>query len=83
MAVRRVLPTSFKAGRPLRLEGVLYSLGQAIPAAVVARVRRANALLSNRWIIPSADPYRSRLPERTPRPVDISWAERVQISELP
>lgn len=83
MAVRRVLPTSFTAGRPLLLEGVLYASGQTVPAGVVARVRRVNALLSRRWIIPNADPYRSKLKPHQPRPVDLSWGERVQIANLP
>ena len=45
--------TSFTAGRPLTLSGTVYAIGAAIPNAVVARLRKADALISKRVIIPS------------------------------
>lgn len=81
--MNRVLPTSFTAGRPITLEGTLYALGATIPTAVVARVRRVNGLLSRRWIIPVVDPYFSRLRKTTPRPVDLTHAELLEVSKLP
>lgn len=83
MAVRRVLPTSFTAGRQLTLEGVDYAKGDPIPQAVVARVRRVSGLLARRWIIPNVDPYASKLKAHQGRPVDLSMSELAKIATLP
>jgi hypothetical protein len=83
MGVRRVLPTSFTAGRPLTLEGVDYAIGDPIPQAVVARVRRVPALLSRRWIVPNTDPYASKLKPMQGRPVDLNASELKDIAALP
>lgn len=56
---KRTLPTSFTAGRPLNLEGTAYAPGDNIPTGVVARLKRASALLSRRFIIANTD-FRGR-----------------------
>lgn len=48
-------PTSFTAGRALSLEGVAYAVGAAVPPAVVARLKRASALISRGWLIPDIE----------------------------
>jgi hypothetical protein len=74
----RTQPTSFTAGRRIKLGGTTYARGAAIPNAVVKGLKHATALLSRRWIIPNVDVYRRRLvnrPER-PTPTSLSVTER-------
>lgn len=70
------LPSSFVAGRALRLEGTIYAKGAVIPDAVVARVRRVSAYLSRRLIIPVPDPWHRRTRAHVPTPTDITAKER-------
>jgi hypothetical protein len=79
MVARRVLPSSFKAGRAIRLEGTVYARGQTIPDAVVARVRRLSAYLSSRLIVPVPDTYRRRTREHIPTPTDLNAKERTTL----
>lgn len=76
----RVLPTSFKAGRAIVIEGVSYALGATIPNAVVAKIPRVSALLSRAWIIAVPDPHRRRTKESTPRPTALSSTERKKLT---
>lgn len=57
MARGKQLPTSFTAGRTIRVAGVVYTIGQAIPTAAVGGLNKASALLSRRWIIPANEAY--------------------------
>lgn len=54
---KRSVGASFKAGRTIILEGVTYAVDAVVPNAVVGRVTRLSALLSNRMLVPNVDHY--------------------------
>jgi hypothetical protein len=73
----RQLPTSFTATRQLNLGGTIYAAGAAIPTAVVAGIRRASALLSRRWIVPTPETYpRHSINSNKPAPTTLGAEER-------
>ena len=65
MPKRQSLAGTFTAGKTLSMEGTTYTPGQSIPDAVVARARRASALLSSGYIL-SGEPD-GRTGKRVPR----------------
>lgn len=73
---RRQQVTSFTAGRRIKLGGVTYERGDAIPNAQVKGLKKLSALLSHRWIIPNRDPaFRKTLPH-VPTPTALGVKER-------
>jgi len=60
----------------LKLDGVSYAAGQTIPGEVVARIPRASALLSRRWIIPSPDSTHGKTPPHVPQPTHLPVSTR-------
>ena len=52
------VPASFTAGRKVTLEGTTYQPGDAVPNAVVKKVKALSALLGRRILIPNLDPHR-------------------------
>lgn len=63
--------------RNLVLFGETYQVGDDIPADVVARLPRASALLSRRWIVPDPDTH-GKTPPATPQPTGMPQGTRRQ-----
>lgn len=78
----RWVPTSFSAGRRIRLEGTVYARGAAIPNAVVAQVKHLAAYLSRRWIVPQPDPHRRRTSPDTPTPTALNPTETRKVGGI-
>lgn len=79
----RVLPSSFTAGRPVKLEGVSYQPGDTVPGAVVKRVRALSALLSNGTLWPDKDPSSRRLSLKKQRPTALTAYSVTERQALP
>jgi hypothetical protein len=72
-------PTSFTAGRKQTINGTVYNPGDVIPNSVAKSLKNLSALLGNRDIIPSPDPYRRRTRPSTATPTDIGSVLRKDI----
>lgn len=83
MASHRFVPTSFTAGRVIHLAGTTYALGAQIPNTVVLGLKRASALLSRRWIIPSVNPDGSTANRDTPQPTAYGVTELRAVRRTP
>lgn len=73
---------SFTAGRPVRLDGVDYAVGDTIPNTVIGKVKHVTALISRRIIVPSSDTYGRplKVPMRT-GPFRLFARERKEYAE--
>jgi hypothetical protein len=69
---KKVVPTSYTAGRDIRLSGTVYTKGQTIPNATVKAQKALSRLLSRRFIIPDKDPHGRKTKLRTPTPTDVN-----------
>jgi hypothetical protein len=64
-------PTSFTAGRKQTINGTVYNPGDVIPNAVAKGLHNLSALLGNRDIIPTPDPFSRRTRPSTATPTDM------------
>lgn len=70
-------PTSFTAGRRIKLFGVTYQPGDAVPNAVVKTVKRMNALIARRILVPNRTLRGSKhMLTTTPAPNDLNPKQR-------
>lgn len=79
MPKRVITGTTYTAGRALSLGGTAYAVGATIPNAVLRTVRKLDTLISRRFVIPSAEPYRARKQvgrQKKPRPTHYNPQER-------
>lgn len=70
-------PTSFTAGRRVKILGVTYQPGDAVPNAVVKTLRRMSALINRRILVPNTTLRGSKhsLPA-VPAPNDLTPAQK-------
>ena len=61
-------PTSLVSGRNQVLNGVTYTIGQAIPLNVAGFFKNLSALLSSRRIISTPDPWSRDVNKKLPTP---------------
>lgn len=77
---RHQLPTSFTAGKKVKLAGTTYNPGDVIAVAVVKAAKRASALLSNGMVRPNRDMWHRRGKPATRRPNQLTPADRKNLS---
>lgn len=73
------LPTTFTVRKRINYQGVTYNPGQTIPGNVVATMRNSDALLSEKYIIPTPDPYARTTSPETPTPVSLPATVRKKL----
>jgi len=73
-------PTSFYAARRLKLSGKVYLRGDEIPADVMAKMRKADSLLTYGYIVADRDPWERKGPITTPNPTALNVGTRRRLA---
>lgn len=74
-------PTSFYAARRLKLSGKVYLRGDEIPADVMAKMRKADSLLTYGYIVADRDPWARKGRITTPNPTALNVGARRRFAD--
>lgn len=74
------VPSTFYAARRLKLSGQVYLRGDEIPAEVMAKMRKADSLLTYGYIVADVDPWARKGRITTPNPTVLNVGARQRLS---
>lgn len=69
-------PSAFTAGKKIKIFDKVYQPGEAIPIAVIRKLRNLSSLLGSRRIIPDKDPHGRKTRPTKGTPTDIPASMR-------